>query len=343
MSNAAAQLTQPPGVSLKGLQERKVLQAQLLGINAQLQNFAPLRDQLAASGQDSNTKYRQMQARRDRLMVELTKLAPAPTHTDVSGVSGRPVQDLPIAPTVFSPPKYRPSIGYTGKVAFGGPPQGIDAAIPEGTQQMSGSIARGQIFEKNVVAYVGNLKVASLSGAPEPDPSLNYIWMHSWNYLVLFPPPASRCLFTYNLGMMVTARVVSHVGHVNLSSFVSFGVTDAFAGEDLPTDTDSWPPFSVDLSQPYSVNGSSYTGTSGVLQGPSNTQGSFVVARNQTPAIAVAVGVISSQSNDSLLQLGAFPDCSFVYPGITNVNDGNITNGSVTFNYQPLAEVVTRH
>src|SRR5580704_10233126 len=168
MSNAAAQLTQPPRVSLKGLQERKVLQAQLLGINAQLQNFAPVRDQVAASGQDSNTKYRQMQARRDRLMVELTKLAPAPTHTDVSGVSGRPVQYLPIAPTVFSPPNYSPSFGYTGKVAFGGPTEGIDAAIPEGTQQMSGSIARGQIFEKNVVAYVGNLKVASLSGAPEP-------------------------------------------------------------------------------------------------------------------------------------------------------------------------------
>ena len=342
MSKDTMVLTRPPGVSLKGLQERKILQARLMGTNSQLQNFASLRDQLAAAGQDADAKYRQMQARRDQLMANLTKLAPAPIRTGAAGVPVGPVKSLPIAPTIFSPPHYTPSFGYTGQVAFGSPTEGIDAVIPEGTQLMSGSISRGTIFEPSVVAYVGNLSVTPIGGLSF-EFSLDYTWIHSWNYLILFPPPAGRCLFTYNVGMLVGANVHSHAGQVNLSSFVSFGETPAFDGEDVPTNLDSWPPFSVDLGQPYTVNDSSYNGTSGIIKGPSVFQGSFVVARNRTPAVAVAVGVISSQSAASVLNLEAYPNWSLIYPGVSDVSNPDPSPGNVTFNYTPLPEIETLH
>jgi hypothetical protein len=51
MSTTTVQLTRHPGVDVKGFQERKLLQAELLGHDAQLRNFTPLRDRLVASGQ----------------------------------------------------------------------------------------------------------------------------------------------------------------------------------------------------------------------------------------------------------------------------------------------------
>ena len=44
MSTTTVQLTRHPGVEMKGFQERKLLQAELLGHDAQLRNFTPLRD-----------------------------------------------------------------------------------------------------------------------------------------------------------------------------------------------------------------------------------------------------------------------------------------------------------
>lgn len=334
MNKDSMVLTRPPGVSVVGLQERKILQARLMGINSQLQNFASLRDQLVASRQDADATYRQMQGRRDQLMVKLGKLPPPPKRTDAIAIPFGPVKSLPIAPTVFSPQLYKPSFGYTGQVVFGAPTEGIDAAVAEGTGLMSGSITRGTIYEPPVIAYVGDLMVGPGDGGQ----ALDYIWMHSWSYLILFPPPPTRSLFTYSFGMIVNANISSHVGQVNLSSFVSFGDTAAFDGEDVPTNMDAPWPFAVDLSQRYTVHESTYNGTRGIIQGPSTAQGSFVVARNRTPAIAVAVGVISSQSSASALELVSYDDCSYIIPGSSDVNDPEV--GHVQFNYQPLPEVV---
>jgi hypothetical protein len=56
MSESAKQSCRPP-VNLKGLQERVLVSASLMRLNAQLRNFTPLRDRLVAHGQDANAAY----------------------------------------------------------------------------------------------------------------------------------------------------------------------------------------------------------------------------------------------------------------------------------------------
>src|ERR1700733_8642785 len=101
MSTTTVQLTRHPGVEMKGFQERKLLQAQLLGHDAQLRNFTPLRDRLLASGQDATAKYRQILAKRDQVMAELTKLAPARNGTSIAAASIK--LPRPIAPVRVNP------------------------------------------------------------------------------------------------------------------------------------------------------------------------------------------------------------------------------------------------
>src|SRR5580704_8503671 len=112
MSQDAKKSSRPPAVNVKGLQELKLLQAELLAHDGQLRNFAPLRDRLASSGRDANAMYRKIEARRDQVMAELKKLTPAPVRPAPGTGSilrpGGSILSLPIAPVTFPPPRYGP-------------------------------------------------------------------------------------------------------------------------------------------------------------------------------------------------------------------------------------------
>src|SRR5258705_459888 len=67
----------PSAASLKRLQDRVFVQIAVMAHEARLRNFTPIRDRLLAHGQDANANYREIEARRDRLLVEWRKLTPA--------------------------------------------------------------------------------------------------------------------------------------------------------------------------------------------------------------------------------------------------------------------------
>ena len=130
MSENARQSSRPP-VDLNGLQERVLLSASLMRLNAQLRNFTPLRDRLVAHSQDANAAYRQIESRRDQVMAELKKLSPAPVLSVPPSKSFRPPRPVatlssPIAPARFLPPRNSPWFGYSGRVYAGPLQEGDD-------------------------------------------------------------------------------------------------------------------------------------------------------------------------------------------------------------------------
>ena len=62
-------------VNTTGLKERMLVRAALMDHDAQLRNFAPLRDRLVASGRDAHAKYREIESEREQLWAEWKKLA----------------------------------------------------------------------------------------------------------------------------------------------------------------------------------------------------------------------------------------------------------------------------
>ena len=322
MSENARQSSRPP-VNLKGLQERVLLSASLMRLNAQLRNFTPLRERLVAHGQDANAAYRQIESRRDQVMAELKKLTPAPVLSVPPPTSFRPPRPVatlspPIAPARFLPPRNSPWFGYSGTV-YAGPLHEGDDIIPPGT---TGSIGTGLIDDLGgVFNCYGGLSPAPPDGHPK-----EYFWLHSWIELIPFPAPVVHSTFTYSFPVYVGIEVYDASGAVTLWCFVSVGETADFVGQKVVVNTvDSWP-LVID------VNESSFFPQS--YQGQSNVQRSFVVEAGHVPAVAVALGIAAA------LESGAgvsFYD-AFMYMGErTNVfGQGDIVN----FRYDPTPPLI---
>jgi len=332
MSNDTVQLTRPAGVDLKGFQERKLLQAELMGHDAQLRNFTPLRDRLVASDQDATAKYRQILARRDEVMAELAKLTTARNGTSAAAASIR--LPRPIGLAKFNPigPIGPGQYSYSGSLTMGTFHEGA-RAIAHGVNPASGSIRTELLTSTGWILFGGDLATGRPATIQSElyEPIQQYRWMQSWSYLIHFPPPSERSVFTYSFQVQVVASVTLVTGHAMLSSFIEIGEAPDFVGQDLVADTDVGTPLSVDLTQPYYANLSQYNGYSGFVQGQATVQRSFFVGGGQAPAVAVALGVASVQSPVSELRLDD-PYQSFIYTGVVGPSG---PPGIVNFSYEP--------
>ncbi len=331
MSNDASRSTRPRVVTLLGFQERKLLQAELMGHDSQLRNFTPLRDRLVASGQDANAMYRQIQSRRDQVMGELKKLTPAPVRPDPGlGSVPRPggsVLALPIAPVRFLPPDYGPWFGYSGTVQMGRASEGVDV-IAQGKYPSSGSIYTVALNDTGGITFDGDLAV----GPQEPpenqyDPTLQYFWLHNWTYFIPFPAPVVTSTFTYSFEVFVLANLFLFSGPATLMSFISVGEVANFVGDDIEANTDAGWPLVADLTQP---------GAYSAIYGPFMTvQRSFGVEAGQVPAVAVVLGVVSAQAMMSEVLFG------FSQMPPNSISPGSFTRdhkqGIVHFNYNPIS------
>lgn len=333
MSSGTARSTRLPGVDLLKFRELYILQAELRGCDLQLRDFTPLRDRLVASGRDANAVYREIQSRRDQVMAELTKSAPAtPARPGIGSGSFGPQRrgsalSLPIAPPRFLPPNLSPWFGFSGTLVMGRASDGISQTA-QGVLPTSGSIETFALADDGSVEFGGDLKV----GVPWYNPAAQYIWMHSWNYLVPFPAPPVTSILSYRMELGVQA-VVTFIGAAPpyLESFVAVGETANFLGQNIEVDTNVGLPFFADLSQPYFAQESQYSGPNspGIIQGSSIVQRSLLVEAGHVPVVAVTVGVASFQTEGSTVMLqDAGLGVSSVYPGLGGP-------GLVLFNYSP--------
>ena len=337
MSTEAARLARIPTVIQTGLKELKLLQATLMTCDRQLGNFTPVRDRLAASGQDANAAYRRIESRRDQALAELKKLTPPPATISSPARTlppGSSILSLPVAPVVFRPPIW--GLGYSGFVQMGRPYEGIDV-IPQGKYPTTGSIYSVALDENSsAITFDGDLAVGPASvPANQYSPDLDYFWIHNWTYLVPFPAPVLTSTFTYSFNVTALADLLLMSGPVTLMCFASIGETANFTGQDVPVTTDAGWPLDADLTQPNATGGNLYNGHYGSLTGQVTIQRSFTVSGGQTPAVAVVLGAISCQAMQTEVRLD-FPSLgdSYIYPASSNGVPGRID-----FTYWPQLEV----
>jgi len=337
MINKDVEDSAPFPISVKGLKELKLLEAELLARDAQLRNFSPLRDRLAASGQDANAAYRKIQSRRNDLSAQVAKLTPAPVRLPATAPPGpmRPgtsLLSLAIAPARLIT-GLGPWFGSSGSVQIGRAQEGINV-IPHGKIATSGAISATARFPNGAIIYDGFLDVSFQSDSQNFDPNDVYVWLHNWNYLFFFPPPTQLSTLTYSFEVEAFAEPFRRAGSVTLMSFASIGETANFVGVDIPVTTGVGFPLNVDLTQPFTRNGSLWNGQFGTVQGKSIVQRSFDVGAGHTPAVALAVGVATVQDEFSAVDLN-FPSSSFL-SFISPSSARNQGPGVVDFHCQPI-------
>jgi len=288
MSDNATQSSRPL-VNLKGLHERVLLEAALMRFNAQLRDFTPLRDRLVAHGEDANAAYRQIESQRDHVIAELKKLTPRPVLPGPGQESFRPtppggVLSAPLAPALFLPPGNSALFGYSGSVQIGAALEGDNIVPPDA----NGDISTVQL-DPGIVYFDGHCE----AGNPYEGPPKEYFWLHSWTYLIPFPPAvtgrvdSASSLFTYSIPVAINARATPDTLTVGATfwCFVAVGETPDFVGQEVWVNTiDSFP---VVTQLP-----SNYPEPTYHISGESNVQRSFVVQGGHTPAVAVALGVV---------------------------------------------------
>ena len=336
MINQDVEHSAPFPISDKGLRELKLLEAELFARDAQLRNFTPLRDRLVASGQDANAAYRKIQSRRDNLAAQVAKLTPAPACLPAFAPGpvrpGTSLLSLAIAPARLIT-GLGPWFGSSGSVQIGRAQEGINVT-PHGKIATSGAISATGRFPNGVITFDGFLDVSFQSDSQNFDPNDAYVWLHNWNYLFFFPPPTQLSTLTYSFEVEAFAEPSRRAGSVTLMSFASIGETANFVGVDIPVTTGVGFPLNVDLTQPFTQNGSLWNGQFGTVQGKSIVQRSFDVGAGHTPAVALVVGVATVQDEFSAVDL-YFPSSSFV-SFISPSSARNEAAGVVDFHYQPI-------
>ncbi len=302
MSKDLTQSARPPALNVKGLQERKLLQAALIGHEAHLQDFTPLRDRIVASGGDANAAYRQLESQRDQVIAELKKLTPGAVRLTGGATSVGPLRSgssalsFPIAPARFHPP-LGPYFGYSGMVQMGRASEGTDLT-PQLAVQTTGSIYTVGLDDVGGVTFDGYPAV--VGHGPVFNQDLKYIWLHSWNYFIPFPAPTVASTFTYSFEVKIGTYLSLSSNPSVVMSFVSVGDTPNFVGDEILVNADVGWPFVVNLMYNYFANGSNYQlPFGGYVQGRSPVQRSFVVEGGQVPAVALVVGVMTTQPEGS--------------------------------------------
>jgi hypothetical protein len=318
-----------PGVDLKGLRERKLLEAEMYCHDGQLREFAPIRDRLVAGGQDATAAYRRLLLRRDAVAAKLRRpptpvpggLRPPPPRLDL------PLSALPIAPAHYFPGAGVFGLGFSGAVQMGPLAEGV--SVVPGVKDTSGQIVTTSLGAGSVDFDGWPTAGPDEIPADQFDPAIRYFWLHNWHVLVPFPAPTAASDFTYRFEVDVLVSLFFRAGFGMFLSFVSVGETaNLVPGQDVQPNIDAGWPLIADLNQPTPT----YNGSYGSLQGQTTVQRSFVVGAGHVPAAAVVVGAVVGLSMQADVRL-FFPDLPA--SGIAVRDPQSFELGRVTFFVKP--------
>jgi hypothetical protein len=298
---------QAPEVDTKGLEKRKLLEAQLLSLDAQVRNFGRIRDRFVAYGQDSAAYYKKVQGRRDEIARALKKLAPS-NSPPRAGAAKSPYQrpDGPLLKAPITPARFIRDLGVfgfgtSGYVQTAAASEGVNDVVRGNGYPPSGKITTIPGAYPGEVTYGGVLHVGPESIPPDQyDPTINYFWVHNWKYLVPFPPPTVDSWLSYRFKVSAQTNIFWGGGEGMVMAFVSVGETgNLTTGANIVPDIDGGWPLIHDLNQPADY----YNGHYGFVDGEVTVQRSFWAPGNHVPAVAIVVGAIAALSMMSELSL----------------------------------------
>jgi hypothetical protein len=334
MKKAGSSGRRPPLIDAIGLQERMLLEAELITRNGEMSNFSAIRDRVAASGKDANEAYREILARRDKVAAKLHKILKSPpvSPRTISPPPGMPLLNAPIAPANFSSGISGivgggVGFGYSGLVQAGGLTEGV-IVTPSG--DTSGGIDTQNLGSPTYAEFGGMPKAgpSELPGNTPIDPTIRYFWLHTWQVLVPFPAPSGLSRLTYSFNTGANFEIFNG-GIGRVMSFVSVGETANLTGPVAITTDAGWP-LNADLSQPAPF----YNGSYGSLSGEVTVQRTFTVGGGHVPAVAVAVGAVVGLPMMAEVQL-VFGEFSSLAIYGSPAFSGDYVGGKIAYHVQP--------
>jgi hypothetical protein len=321
-------------IDCTGVQERILLQAELLTRDRELRSFSSIRDRLAAAGKDTNLVYREILAQRDKAAAKLRTMRKVPPASSkiIPPLPEVSLLNAPIAPANFVSGisgiiggAY--GFGYSGFVQAGGLTEGVNVTPGQG--------ATGGIDTENVGAptYVYFDGIPTAPAGAGNDPTVKYFWLHNWQVLVPFPPPTGPSWLTYRFTVGATFDVFGD-GAGQVMAFVSVGETANLTGPVAITTDVGWP-VNADLSQP----GEAYNGSYGSISGQVEVQRTFAVGAAAVPAVAICVGVVVGLPEGAQERF-VFDDYSAIGISGPPPFPGGYAGGRIAYYVQPQEVVV---
>ena len=330
MSQSGEAPYRAPEVDTTGLQERKLLEAELFSLDAQVRHFDRIRDQLAAVGKDGVAHYRKMQARRDEISATLKRLGSVGLPPQAGG-TGSPFQQsdelwlsLPIAPARFIRDLGVFAIGTSGVVQMAPASEGVNV-VAHGQYPSEGEITPRPGSYPGDVTYSGVLRVGPES-SDQFDPTINYFWLRNWNYVIPFPPPTVKSRLTYRFDVYARTGIVFGGGEAQVIAFASIGETASLTtGSNVTVNIDVGWPVMADLTQP----APGYNGHYGFIRGLVSVQRTLLVGARRVPGIAIVVGAVGA--------LSMMTEVSLVFTEYSSISVGSQNRiGRVEYFYEPV-------
>ncbi|TMJ05435.1 MAG: hypothetical protein E6G97_03290 [Alphaproteobacteria bacterium] len=319
MARKAKSARQRMLVDVGGLRESRLVEAELSGCQAQLNNFAPIRERLVAGGQDAAAAYRLLVSRRDTLAKKLgglwKKLGSTPQrgpHLPMGDLLSLPLDPGWIRGTQIG-------LGYSGYTQMPALQEGI-SVIPPG-RYVSGELTTTELGS-GYVNFEGWPSVGPDQIAPNLyDPSIRYFWLRNWHTIVVFPAPVVNCDFTYQFRANAWTTLYHGADPGVLMAFVSVGETANYVGQQVAVNADGGWPWNLDLSQ--------LTGFRGSVQGQEVTvRRTLYVRAGQRPAVAIVIGAAVGLPMMTDLRIGFWGGATL------SLYEGNVA-GRVAFSYRP--------
>jgi hypothetical protein len=333
----SAELAQnnPPVIDSAGMIQRMRLEGELATLNGQIRAFDRIRDKLTAAGQDPVACYRQLDARRAALLIDLKSSAVTAPGNLRTGVVPPPV-DGSLLTRPIAPPRWWPGggvfgFGTTGYVQAGTFADDLNI-VAQGQYPVSGEITDVPGANAGAVMFDGVLGVGPAEiDASQYSPEINYYWLRSWQLLVPFPPPTTLSRLTYQFDASAFVSLFNG-GIGQLMAFVSLGETaDLTQGTTVPVTINGGFPLNYDLTQTAPPGEGAYNGSYGFVQGQTTVQRTIEVGKGNVPGVAIVVGVIVGlpmQSELDLFFAGAGYSALAIY--------SDDQTGRISYSYEPV-------
>ena len=325
---------QPPRADTTGLIQDKQREAQLAGLDRQLRCFGPVRERALAAGQDPVALFRRLQDNRDKLaaVVGQSGALTRPPRSVYAGqpaaLAAEPLWRRPIAAAGFDA-NLGWGFGSAGAVQAGPAADDVNI-VATGKYPVTGSIDQIAGTYPGDVAFEGILSVGPDEFPPgQLDPTIDYFWLRSWQYVVPFPPAPTLSQLTYRFDASAVVGIFNESVQGEVLCFVSLGETaDLLTGEPVTVNINGcWPVVDEDLSVPQQL----YSGHYGQIEGTGSVERSFEVGGGNVPGVVIVVGVICGMSMASSVRL--------TFTGESNsaisIGAANMT-GRVEYSYTPV-------
>jgi hypothetical protein len=228
-------------------------------------------------------------------------------------------------------------IGYSGTAEMG-PASEETTWIPAGT---TGSIDTVALDASGTINFTGDIvghPIVGSDSGPETGEDF-HTWLHTWSWMIPFPPPLVESTFTYTISLAIEVSMLLALGPAILLAPVSIGQTADFESQELTpvgpmenhqsqqlaTSSVAFPPLYFDMSPQAFFQGVTLT--------RGGVQRSFVVGAGHRPALKLVVGIVAvlATRSEIIFEDPETFDLSFIVAG------SGPGAGLASFSYESLA------